>query len=272
MYQSKMVVALRANGQILREQGDIVRLPFGAEYSIYLKNLNNVRAVVKIEIDGRDVLNGDELVVNANSHIDLERFLDGNNHEGRRFKFIERTGEIEAHRGIEAEDGIIRVSYRFEVQQPRPQIANKSILRGSLGSSGDFTRGFNGTGASDFSGAYGATLNSVSPTSFNASSIIGAASAEVNCAAPLNDAGITVEGSKSTQSFTQVYVGALEQQEHVIVLKLSGYIDNQPVAKPVTVKSKKVCSSCGTAYPATAEYCSKDGTYLRFQEVQNAMA
>ncbi len=44
MYKQNFVVVVKCNGKILREQdSDVVYLPFGAEYSILLKNKDSRR-------------------------------------------------------------------------------------------------------------------------------------------------------------------------------------------------------------------------------------
>jgi hypothetical protein len=74
---------------------------------------------VKVSIDGKDATEGTWLVIPANSSIELERFIrNGNLASGNRLKFIERTGKIEKHRGIEAEDGLIRIEYKTEKPAP----------------------------------------------------------------------------------------------------------------------------------------------------------
>lgn len=119
MYNEKLAVAIKSNGKVLRENKDQVYLPFGQEYAIYIKNLNTVRAVVNIFIDGDDVTGGG-LVINANDSVNLERYIrNGNLKEGNKFKFIERSSSIEQHRGVKAEDGLIRVEYQFEKPQPQ---------------------------------------------------------------------------------------------------------------------------------------------------------
>jgi hypothetical protein len=99
-----------------------------------------------------------------------------------------------------------------------------------------------------------ATLNSVSPQAFNV---------QASGASFKNETGITVPGSKSTQSFQTVNVGALETQVHNIVLKLVGDLgDNKPVDKPVTVKHKPKCVTCGKQNRAHAKFCVECGTAL----------
>jgi membrane protease subunit (stomatin/prohibitin family) len=79
----------------------------------------------------------------------------------------------------------------------------------------------------------------------------------------VNDVGITVPGSKSTQKFQTVTMGAMEAEKYTIVLKLLGETaDNQPVAKPITVKHKPKCITCGKVNKATAKFCTECGTHL----------
>jgi hypothetical protein len=105
-----IVCAVKVNGRILRESGDTVTLPFGAEFGLVLKNLNSVRAMASISIDGKDIADGQRLILEPNSSFEIERFIrSGNMSSGNRFKFIERTAGIENHRGIVTDDGLIRV-------------------------------------------------------------------------------------------------------------------------------------------------------------------
>ena len=115
MYESKLVASLKANGKILREFKDTVYIPFGSEYSFLLKNLNTVRALVNVFIDGEDMTPGG-LVLNAGQEVDLERSIKGGNlKEGNRFKFIERTSAVEnGPRGVKLEDGLVRIEFQFE--------------------------------------------------------------------------------------------------------------------------------------------------------------
>lgn len=78
-----------------------------------------------------------------------------------------------------------------------------------------------------------------------------------------NEVGITVPGSKSTQSFTTTYMNAMEAEKHSIVLKLLGETaDNKPVMQPVTTKHKPKCVTCGKQNKATAKFCTECGTAL----------
>jgi hypothetical protein len=278
MYQSKLVASLKANGKILREFKDTVYIPFGSEYSFLLKNLHTQRAVVNIFIDGDDVVEGG-VVLEPGREVDLERYIkNGNLTEGNRFKFIERTAAIEnGPRGVKLEDGLIRIEFQYE--QPRPVIDRmrdqwntKNI--GSIYPQGGFH------GATPTSYNVNGTLRSVD-WSKNGEVTAQAATTAVDnyCvdngiinhmelhdgAATMdwNDVGITVPGSKSTQKFIHVTMGAMEAEKHSMVIKLLGETpDNKPVLKPVTVERKPKCVTCGKQNKASAKFCTECGTAL----------
>lgn len=276
MYQNKLVASIRVNGKILREFKDTVYIPFGSEYSILLKNLNSVRALVNVYVDGENVVPGG-LVLNAGQECDLERSIkNGNMYVGNRFKFIERTGKIEDHRGIKLEDGLIRVEFQFEKIFPtNPTLTwvapvwpyttgtpyngnptwtvNNSVLRSSA-------HAHEGVACSDM--AYGVSnVNNMAVGS--ASATLSASSAQSFNAAPQTETGITVAGSKSEQKFTAASWFATETTKHTIVLKLLGETeDNKAIREPITVKHKQKCNTCGHTNKATAKFCGECGAGL----------
>jgi hypothetical protein len=240
MYESKMAAAIKVKGKVLREFKDTVYIPFASEYSILLKNLNTTRAVVNVFIDGEDQVPGG-IVLNAGQEIDLERSVkNGNLSEGNKFKFIERTGAVEKHRGVKLEDGIVRIEYQFE--QPRPIINTNWIsASGGIYPQGGLLRGMNDV-------HYGTTCSAT----YDATSVNSAHGL-------LNDAGITVPGSHSSQKFTTAYVGTLESTKHSMVFKLLG---GEAVKQAVTVKHKPRCQTCGKHNKAISKFCQECGTAL----------
>lgn len=298
MYSNKMVASLKANGKILREFKDTVYVPFGQEYSFLLKNLHTQRAVVNIFIDGENVVESG-LVINAGQEVNLERYIkNGNLTEGNRFKFIERTAAIEdGPRGIKLEDGLIRIEFQYEMPHPVLNVNNTlfrgidfSTLSGNIGPSefrgvtDKFSAGNPGTwiqaSSASFSTNVGGQMRGVD-FSQNGSATAQAASAAVDkyCADKgvvselhdgmatmdwcQNDVGITVPGSKSTQKFQHVTMGAMEAEKHTMVLKLLGETaNNKPVLKPVTVERKPECVTCGKKNKAHAKFCVECGTAL----------
>ena len=285
MYNQKLVASIKVKGKILREFKDTVYIPFASEYSILLKNLNTVRAVVNVFVDGENAVPGG-LVIDPGRSVDLERWIkNGNLSEGNRFKFIERTAQIEdGPRGIKEEDGLIRVEYQFEL--PRPVInlnqvfGNNSTIYSSeyqgvtdkysktsgwISASGASTisqmnvggvlRGIDYSQGESVKATAAAAINQVAPDAIEYHS--GAATMD------WNDVGITVPGSKSTQTFQTVTMGALDPVKHNIVLRIVGDLGhNKPVDKAVTVKHKPKCVTCGKQNRAHAKFCVECGTAL----------
>lgn len=241
MYDSKMVVCLKVGRRVLREFKDEVYIQYGSEYSLFVKNLNSRRASVDITIDGTPIFaNGESLVVNGNTEVDVERFVT-NNSRGNRFKFIERTAKIEQHKGIGSEDGLIRVAFQYE----KPVVRQQSVFRNF-----DSNPTIYGTSAVRNGLSQNAFLNQVNVGS-TMDSFVTDTSAKAK-----NDVGITVPGSISNQKFQSVASFALEDETHVIVLKLLGDIgQNVKVDRPITVKTKLECKTCGTKSKATAKFC-----------------
>ena len=295
MYQSKLVASLKANGKILREFKDTVYVPFGSEYSFLLKNLHTQRALVNIFIDGENVVEGG-LVLDPGREVDLERYVkNGNLSAGNKFKFIERTSAIEdGPRGIKLEDGLIRIEFQYEL--PRPVFEPKWVPGHYEYDKYSLNRGlFNNAMYGGTTGISGSTGDRFSVTASGSTcqvnvngvmrgvdyskgeSVKATAAAAINQVAPqsdvhdgmatmdcyMNEVGITVPGSKSTQSFQTVTMGAMESQKHTIVLKLVGDLgDNKPVTEPITVKHKPKCVTCGKQNKAYAKFCVECGTAL----------
>ena len=291
MYESKLAAAIKVNGKVLREfNKDTVYIPFGSEYGLLLKNLNTKRAVVNITIDGQDIVEGG-LVLNAGQEVDLERFVkNGNLTEGNKLKFIERTAAIEnGPRGIKLEDGLVKVEFQFE-QPARPVTWINQVDTGAPWR----TPGYNDYWLRNNTTTYGSVQGSANP-GFDVNGALrsvdlskgeavraqASASIDQYCAdngikvnsayhdgmatmdCAFNDAGITVPGSKSTQKFSSVYMGAMEPEKFSMVFKLLGETpDNKPVVKEVTVKTKPKCATCGRQNKHTAKFCTECGTSL----------
>ena len=298
MYGNKLAAAIKVNGKVLREFKDTVYIPFGAEYTILLKNLHTTRAVVNVYIDGDNAVPGG-LVIDPGREIDLERWIkNGNLSAGNRFKFIERTETIEnGPRGIKLEDGLIRIEHQFE--QPRPVINiadpfwNTQIYKPwstPYYATNATTTGVSGGLGDRFSVSASGAINQMNvggvmrgiDTSKNGEATAQAASAAVdkycadnglmNSISELHDGmatmdwcdtGITVPGSKSEQKFSTVTMGLMESASHSMVIKLLGDLgDNKPVVKPVTVKHKVKCSTCSRQNKHNAKFCTECGTAL----------
>lgn len=273
MYQNSFAVALKHNGKILRENKDLVQLPFGSEFSVLVKNLNSRRAKFTLHIDGTDVLDGTEIIVNANSEVEMKRFIrNGNMNEGNAFKFIERTQAIEdGPRGIKVDDGIVRVEFWFEKELPeiktvyhkdiwwtepyypyRPVYWGEPLYNGTLRSANisEKTKGI----GTVYQNSVRSSVQTASGQNMSASS--------ASFSANVNDVGITVPGSKIEQKFQTVYEFNSEVNSHVIVIRMAGRKGEVEVVEAVTVKMKQKCSACNHTNKASSSFCSKCGTSL----------
>lgn len=248
VYSKNFVVAIKVAGRILREHKDFVLLPFGAEYSVLIKNLNAVRAKFKLSIDGTDATSGTWIVVPPNSDVEMERFItNGNWDSGNRFKFIERTSEIEAHRGVKVDDGLVRVEYQTEIVHPvvitttyeHPRWPHRPRFIGSVRASGS---SFKGIGASAGINTNYTNTCSTGPTYES------------------SEAGITVPGSISNQKFVAGEYFDTGNSE-VIVLHLRGRVGKKAVSAPITVKTVWTCPTCGKK-SKQGEFCQGCGTAL----------
>lgn len=254
MYANKFAVAVKHRGKVLQEFGETVYLPFDSEYGLLLKNLNSVRATVKVSIDGQDATEGVSLVVQANSSIDLERFIkNGNLNAGNRFKFIARTAAIEQHRGIKPDDGLIRVTYSFEVPTQPTWVVTATPTTWPTPTANPWPYG---------NGAAGSMAQS-SSSSYSANASSSASSGMLSSRAVTK--GITAPGSVSSQQFQAVGAFQTEATSHVIMLQLAGRsaeTTTGTVSNVVYSRSKVACTTCGYKEKPTSKFCSQCGTSL----------
>lgn len=240
--------------------------------------------------------------------MELERFLkNGNKNQGNRFKFIERTAGVENHRGVGAEDGLIRVEFQFEKRAPIVEVdvikrtiyedhygwnhypprcgcypspyypytptywySNTKTTGGSIGDS-SFTLTGSNAGLSTLQNSVSNSNSQVNCSGQAVGAVSGKVSGDpvnVNYAQAVydsapNDAGVTVPGSISNQAFHDAAWFPKEEQSFVIVLKLLGTNEKGVVVvKPVTVKQKPTCVSCGHVNKAASKFCTECGTSL----------
>ena len=283
MYSNRLVAVVSVAGKIAREvkdeTGQTVYLPPGSEYSLKLKNLHTQRAVVKISIDDRDVLDGTSLVIPAGGDTELEGFLNSKTHIAHnRFKLIEKTQEISEHRGDKIADGLVRIEFQFEEPLPLiprypksypPIMAPKHDPWEQPYSPKPFWYGSSGVlrQAGDVSCS---ALNNMQANASDCGSLgfasetntSGAVKRGIKSKSVIDDM-ITVEGSVVDQKFSTTSVGALEDTKHVIVLQLKGVrSDGAVVRTPLLVKTAAKCHTCGRTNKSSSRHCSNCGTCL----------
>jgi len=264
-YKDHFVVEVKSDGKILRVRDDIVHLPFGSEYSLLLKNLNSKRANIKVSIDGQDVLDCHSLILDANSETELMGFLQGTIAKNR-FRFIQKTKQIQDHRGDRLDDGIIRVEFAFE--KPRKQITwLNEYPYDSFRSPIHYNYFSSVCNSSQVGSANERELTYSSTNGLNAQmrSAVDSGKTTVESLgldAPKADEGITVKGNECDQRFNYGCIGELEAPQ-VIIIQLRGATQTgSEVEKPLTVKDKLTCSSCGTKSKSSFKFCPNCGTFL----------
>lgn len=290
MYVNKFVTVIRVNEKILKETNGEVKLPFGSEYSILLKNLNSVRAFASISIDGKDITDGTRFILDANSTFEIERFLaNGNFNQGNKLKFIERSATVEAHRGIGSDDGLVRVEFWKEevpIKIPTPRYeyysvptyqpsfipwdrrrrkstdnwrerriggsASRNLMKSASNTSGESIFSSCNKGTTEvFMSSSLSSLNNLNYTQLN----------NLNYTQE-TETGITAPGSISNQQFHYGSTFPIETQSTVIVLHLKGQLKGKAVTVPVITKRKVKCISCGLANKQNSQFCSRCGTGL----------
>jgi hypothetical protein len=233
VYSNKLVAVVKVNDNIIREDKDIVRLPYGCEYNILLKNLSVQDCVVDVQVDGQDVLSGSRIVVRANQEHELIGFL-SNGSITNRFKFIQKTDKIVAHRGDKIDDGFINISFQF-VKPYVPYTITWATY--------------------------------IPPVQFRNSDVYGCIGTSLLTSCSTNqisqDEGITVKGSMASGQYRSTYINNLDPEKHNIILRLKGITDSsQPIIAPVYINTKLLCSTCGRKSKSHMKFCPDCGTSL----------
>jgi len=270
-YSEKFAVAVRCNGKVLREvreEGNqTVRLPFGSDYSLRLKNLNSRDAVATISIDGKDVCSGDSIVVKANDTVDLEGFLNDYGVAANAFRFIEKTQKISDYRGDKIDDGLIRVEFQFVEEVPEVVVKHVHHHYDDYHSYWPSPRKSwrDGTGGRGIDSLDDIQIGS----SIKSQNFASKASCDTSRSkklfrnnAPQTDNGITVKGASVNQRFSNVVMPKLEKTKHVIIIGLKGEVEQETVQKvkePLYVRTKRFCSVCGTMNKSSFKFCTDCG-------------
>ena len=269
MYRNGFIIAVKNDrGQVLREaEGQHVYLPFNSEYKIFLKNDHPRRALVKIRIDGTDILGGQGLVLSPFSESEIERFvLDGNLSKGKKFKFVS-LNDSKVQNPTSSKNGFIEVEFTLEAQPSvfyTTTVATWSPISNPLptwwGSPTRITsepdsctsKGGGGSRSSSMSGNINCFSASMSTCDCN---IVESFNADAS------QKGATVEGDSSSQTFGTTSIGELETSSTTLTLQILAPKDH---FTPTTVEMTKVkyCTSCGMKLRYTDKYCSKCGERL----------
>jgi hypothetical protein len=254
------VVSLKSGERFFRESDDRVEIPFGQEYSIFIKNLNSRRVVVKVSIDGKNVLDGQSLVIQPNSVLELEGFMDGNFAKNK-FKFIKMTRQIENFRGKTPEDGLLVVEYDFEKECPLTKEIVYIPYYLQPYYYPYYYPNWTYTPTITCGGTTSSSGNISSETTWTNNNAIYTSAINCSFTSPEND-GITVKGNDINQRFYSTHVGEMENRPTVISLKMIGISREDSKEKIVFTTDKKVCETCGTNNKNKNKFCYCCGTRI----------
>jgi len=258
MYSNGFALAVKKNGNTLREvrrDGRMTTfLPFNSEYSIFLKNNNDRRALVNIFVDG--TLAVSDLVIRPNWSGDIERFLvDGNLDSGRKFKFVS-LDHPDVQDPSSQENGVIKAEFWLEKEFRMPAIHVDPWDHKTIGyppyrpwtKTDDNTGEFTNTGG--LIGSSGMRTNSISSSMLR--------SCNVSKQSLTADAGATVEGGYSGQSFGTTTFGIKEPNSTILEVCL------RSSDKAVTVKDtrNRKCVECGRKARKRDNFCPGCGASL----------
>lgn len=225
-----------------------VYLPFDSEYQFLIKNQNDFRIRVEIEIDGSNVTSTG-LILEAGAQDYIERFVDTQS----KFKFVRATDEAVAD-PTNPKNGGIRVITHLERQLPAPKyIAPKLEIHPDPRKWYPIRGMMYGDSLPLGARSYTPPTENILSNSFSDSSALYCSTGERNigeiataysggaAAASSFERGATVEGSYSDQVFgTTVWQGDAYFTESVFNFKILP--QGQP-QQPVAVFTKRVVST-----------------------------
>lgn len=256
MYSNDFVGVIRAGGQILREAKNkfgetVVRLPFGSEYEIRLKNLKPVKAVVNIIID--DVVVVNNLIIEPSNKVDVKGFVDGL-FVTEKFCFVEKFN----NKCVDDNYSTVNIFFRFEKEIHYSDSCFFPMY--PLCSDLTFVKQKISTILSD-EDEYLDLLHSIFLEKENKYNFFNNFGKICKDRADLIKIGGSNKGIKSKdnidgQEFEYDYTGVLEFNSSLITIKLTGYDESgNKITSAVSTKIKLFCPVCGKKWPSSYKFC-----------------
>lgn len=260
MYKDKFVLSIIHDGRPVKETGGSynrqVAIPFGSEYKIRLKNKNDRSCTARVTIDGVLASNMGDVIVNAGGTIDLERFITTSLKNGKRFKFVS-VDHPNVDDPTKSENGIIRVEFRLAKKYDDLRIRpGFDIPYSYCPPFKEDNWGMKDSGWRYFSDPNNSTCGDFGNVTYTASKSKSSGDTVMSCCSYFNDAGATIEGSKSNQSFQYSNLDVEFRPSTILELKLVG-LKTRPVNR-----NMKYCSQCGRRVKQRDKYCSACGNRL----------
>lgn len=249
MMFKELVACIKVDGKIMREIDNNIYIPFGTDFSIFLKNLSSKKVQINIDIDGDDILEGNSLLLDGYQEMNLLRWLKGGLNSGPKLKFVEKTEEIRETRPETGMDGIVSIRYRYE-QKPLFHNSPHYLMRTWPVQQIFYNQ----------PEYYGSGTPVTPDVTYTAGSDIHLSNDEpVAKSGFQNEDGMTVMGDEVQQEFNEGSIGALELNEHTICFILKGDVN-----KPLTVKTKIICGKCKNKNKSSNKFCTQCGNNLKY--------
>lgn len=248
MYKNGFVASVVSDGRIVEDKNEVVALPFGSEYKLRLKNKTTRDAVVGVFIDSKCATEQGDLIVHANSMVELERFV-SNVYSGSKFKFVASDPLLDKNED-NPKNGIVEIRFRL-TKMPTERIIYHHPI--------EEEHHYYYPRVSSPKITWTQPLPYHTNTWCVGATTTGSINANIQYCNAISDVsdGKTVEGSHSDQRFSYSYIGALEETETVIRLRLVGFD-----AKGCCTEPKIYCSKCGKAFYDESKFCSVCGNKL----------
>jgi len=285
MYKDKFILSVLHRGSPVKETGSRgsrkIAIPFGSEYKLRLKNKNDRSCAVKLTIDGSPVSNFGDFIVGSGATVDLERYVTDSMSRGKRFKFVTLDHQ-DVDDPTRSDNGIIRAEFRLAKQtngiKINPQWSSDTIWypvdspgweSGSGNDTSDFSKTFDDDtikDAADWTFNYhnstggkpqkrmrsrmkskGYSGDNAVMYSSSMNSICGAS------AASFTQAGATVEGGHSGQSFSYSHL-EVESRATILQLKIVGIKSQRGMRT-----EGRFCTQCGSRLRKQDKYCAGCG-------------
>lgn len=113
MYKNHYCLSVLLGGNVSREENGEVKIPFGSEYAIRIRNKLRSSVVADIYVDGRLVNEKGSIFLAGNQHLDLDHFIkkDGSKHSLEFVKVLKNGKNKDGIEENELENGKIEVRF-----------------------------------------------------------------------------------------------------------------------------------------------------------------
>ncbi len=252
---SNFVCVVISENKILRENADsgntTLLLPFNKDYSIRLKNLHTKRALVKVQIDGKNMTLGG-LIINPKQSHDLHGQILSGNKVTNNFKFVKKTDKLVSQIGESVDDGIIRITVQFEkTKQQFSQVKWQPQDQPLFGWGGS---GIGGAASGTIPFTYMSKRNlSANGTNYSADMTNSITTSFLS-----HEDGKTVSGSQTSVSYNNGYI-QVDGQTFVYTMSMKGYDQNKEEVKESLNTSDKVQCKCGKKWDSSMKFCGYCG-------------